>query len=616
MSSFRQVPFLLLLLPLMAGIVVWRYVSPLSFYGAEPSCIEIEGEYRLWLTTLPQKGDRTYRVEGVLQEISSKAPQTKVKCYIACDSLSGQLRRGDKLIVHTTPRHQNRGNPYEFDYDGWLRGQGIAAVCYVRSGEWQKISHEPIKGLKAAAESCQRWIVSRFQLVDIEGEELGIVSALVAGDKFYLQPETRQRWSVAGASHVLAVSGLHVGIVYGSLEWLLTLFGLFPVLYHQKWRRWLNMIVLLTALWIYAFVTGLSPSVIRACVMFSLFAFSRALGRDSNTYNILFAAAFLTLLFSPQSLFNISFQLSYSAVLSIVFFHKQFGTLCHPRFFVLKWAWELLLVSVSAQIGTLPFTLYYFSQTANYFALTNFFIIPMAQLLLYTVILFLPLSFCVAGKWIGWLLAKELWLTNEVLDAIGKLPGASLQVSIPLPVAGMLVLFVLLSGAWLVYRRWQWIVAMVLAGVMIVFLQWNHLSQISGSEELTVFNSSPYNVIVIREGRELTIVTDSVSSAERLTENYRKKLMITQLNYTDVSEEAIYSFVFQDESYLWIRRDIFDNKKLTESISCKHLYISELLPWHQDALQSIRYDDILLLPAMPNWQKEKNMLIAAENLAE
>ncbi len=610
MKLFRKVPFLLLLLPLMAGIIVWRYVAPVSFYGAAPAYMDEERYFLLQVTSVPREFNRTIRFEGVVQPIPDSLcsryddTHSRTLCTLERDFSALLITQGDRLVVHTALRHSNRGNPDEFDYDEWLALRGIASVCYVRADEWKPIGHTDLHSLVATAERLQHRLSGLLQEAGIQGDDLGVLAALTLGDKFYLSADTRRQWAAAGASHVLAVSGLHTGIVYGAVLMLLTVFGLYPVQYGQRWRRWMNAVLIVLCLWVYAFLTGLSPSVVRASLMFSLFAVGAALNRDTNTYNIIFAAAFLTLVFSPRSLFSVSFQLSYAAVLSIVFFYKQLSPLCHSRFKLLRWVWDLFIISVAAQIGTLPFTLYYFSQTANFFALTNFFIIPAAQLMLYTAILYFPLAGTLVGSWVGWGLRGEVGIVNRVMGEIESWPYATANVGITFPVAAGLVCVALLVAVWLEHRRWQWLFPLAATLLSVVALQSCHLYHIAHTQEMVIYNTSRYNLVFVQNGRQCMLLTDSAEAALRVSEPHRKKQMLNEPEVIDISGKDMFSFNYKGRNYLWLLGDAFKDRTLMQNADCDVLLLSYLPPWQHFQIEHIHRTETILMPALPSWQRQ------------
>ena len=251
-------------------------------------------------------------------------------------------------------------------------------------------------------------------------EERAVVNALLLGDKRELDPELRQGYANTGAMHILAVSGMHVGIIYLFLEFLLS--------FLKKWRHGIRIqsVILLLMIWLYALITGLSPSVFRAAIMISFIIVARATHRYTQMFNTLALSMLFILLFNPALLYGVGFQLSYLAVLGIMVLYKPIKRVIP----VTNWAgdklWSLAAVSLAAQTGTFPLVLHVFQQFPNYFLLTNLLIAPLASLIMYTGIGVLAGSFV---PWIfegvSWLLNLLVWILNQVIHFIDQLPGTT-----------------------------------------------------------------------------------------------------------------------------------------------------------------------------------------------
>lgn len=271
------------------------------------------------------------------------------------------------------------------------------------------------------APTANRWqaaLVERYRSMGLTGDALGTVSALTLGYKGDLDRGVIQSFQRSGAAHVLAVSGLHTGLVYAMIVFLITLGKKIKPLYESTFWRALQSVLILLLLWGYAVLTGLSPSVVRSALMLTLVEIARFCARPPLTLNIVLFSAALILAFRPSDLFNVSFQLSYSAVISIVAFSPLFT---QHRF-------DLVWVSMAAQLGTIPFTLYYFHQLSNYFLLTNLIVLPLA-----TILVPLGLATLVLGTvpYLGtvlvWCLQKGTELMLIAVDWVQSLPGAFVQ---------------------------------------------------------------------------------------------------------------------------------------------------------------------------------------------
>lgn len=271
------------------------------------------------------------------------------------------------------------------------------------------------------APTANRWqaaLVERYRSMGLTGDALGTVSALTLGYKGDLDRGVIQSFQRSGAAHVLAVSGLHTGLVYAMIVFLITLGKKIKPLYESTFWRALQSVLILLLLWGYAVLTGLSPSVVRSALMLSLVEIARFCARPPLTLNIVLFSAALILAFRPSDLFNVSFQLSYSAVISIVAFSPLFT---QHRF-------DLVWVSMAAQLGTIPFTLYYFHQLSNYFLLTNLIVLPLATILVPLGLATLVLGMVpYLGTVLVWCLQKGTELMLIAVDWVQSLPGAFVQ---------------------------------------------------------------------------------------------------------------------------------------------------------------------------------------------
>lgn len=328
------------------------------------------------------------------------------------------IRYGDILLVAGSPHMVSAAkNPYEFDYASFLRLSHIYHQQLVAGEKIAFLGHQPPNLIKAwsfqVLRYCQCLLSQQIQTPSARA----VINALVLGQKDNLPTVVRSAYSETGTMHVLAVSGLHVGMLY----WLLNLFlhGLKSLSY----VRWLSPFIALSTLWFYAFITGLSPSVLRATLMFSLVIWAPMLGRSSNIYNTLAASAFLLLFWNPNWLFSVSFQLSYLAVLGIVYLQPRIYAWWSFSSWALNKLWLLASISLSAQIATAPVSIYYFHQFPNYFILANWVVVPAALL-----ILCLGLGVLMTGFWaslsgfLAWILEHVVNGVNTFLSSVQTLP--------------------------------------------------------------------------------------------------------------------------------------------------------------------------------------------------
>lgn len=318
------------------------------------------------------------------------------RCYIWKDEHSQQLRAGDDLMVRISDGQFVR-------YDGWRRG----------GDGWNNIGH--LQRLRIKALMLRERLLIRLRVNDDDDEAQALIAAMVLGDKSALTPELRNRYSITGASHVLALSGLHLSIIY----LLLTRLTL------GRRRSWLIQIVVLTAVWTYALLTGLPTSLIRAATMITVYGLFSLGGRRRASLNILCFTAIIMLLADSSALFDVGFQLSFMAMLGILLFTPLMESWMSARWMmehrILSWVLSLLMVSVAAQMGTAPLVAYYFGRFSTWFLVTNLIVIPLTTLLLYAALasFILPV--------IGGVAVTIAHVMNKALDTMTTWPLASIE---------------------------------------------------------------------------------------------------------------------------------------------------------------------------------------------
>ena len=304
---------------------------------------------------------------------------------------------------------------------------------------------------KKEPNAVQEQLYGRLAAAGLRGDELATVGALTLGYKEELGKELRRHFQASGAAHVLAVSGLHTGIIYGVLLWLLTLGGHVKPRYENRAGRWTISLVIISVMWFYAWLTGMTPSVVRAVLMVTIFEVGRMAYRQAISLNTIAAAAVLILLVKPTDLWSASFQLSFTATAAIVLFAKHMELYLRRKEWLGTWKGRLfdwiagtIIISIAAQLGTLPLTMYYFGQMSNYFLLTNLIVLPLATFL----VPFGLLSIALGGSWLGLIVSKATWALawamNHSVEWIEHLPGSLTYVSVSLPM--VIVYYILFCG--------------------------------------------------------------------------------------------------------------------------------------------------------------------------
>ena len=312
---------------------------------------------------------------------------------------------------------------------------------------------------KQAPNTMQQRLYQRLAEAGLEGDELATVGALTLGYKQDLNKELKHHFQASGAAHVLAVSGLHTGIIYGLVLWLLTLGERLRPLHENRFGRWTISLIIMAVMWAYAWLTGMTPSVVRAVIMVCMIEISRMAYRNPISLNAIASAAVFILIFRPTDLWSVSFQLSFAATTAIVLCAKGFEGWFSRKYLsgwtgrIVAWITGTVIVSLAAQLGTLPITIYYFHQVSAYFLLTNLIVLPLATLLVPFGLATIALGGTWAGQWIGKATEALAWLMNHSVGWIESLPGSTF----PAHTNGYLIAlyYVLLIGFYFVALRKQ-----------------------------------------------------------------------------------------------------------------------------------------------------------------
>ena len=377
--------------------------------------------YHGTVNTYPAERERTYRLELTLTD--SLYHDRNIYLYLPKDSAARAVEPGQMIVFDgkiNKPSSEGAG----FDYASFLLSYGISGTLRVQSKDWAVIPASGRLGLKARCVRFRHSIIDKYREWGLRGNALAVASAVTLGEKKELSDGLKEVYSTSGVSHVLAVSGLHVGIMCWFLYLLLPSF---------LFRRvgWLRELIVMGLLWAYAFAIGLPVSITRSLIMFSVVAVCRAVNRENSALNSLGIAALLMIVANPSAVFDMSFQLSFSAVLFIVLFTPLFLEIYKSRTFIGRYFWRVTALSLAAQIGTAPIIMYHFSKFSTYVLAANLFVVP---------VMFLVVALAMSLWLTGWFPAvRELtvnvltWLIDaltSVLTRITALPYSNLELSI------------------------------------------------------------------------------------------------------------------------------------------------------------------------------------------
>lgn len=356
----------------------------------------------------------------------------KIRASILCNERDGRARRlsvGDGMrIVSELREPENYHADSNFDYRRWMSVHGFVATTFLLPSSWQSLpvsldSLSRTDRISLRAMRMRESLLSRIHsLRGMSAEERAVVAAMTLGDKSGLTVELKETYSVTGASHVLALSGLHLGIIY----FILTL------LFSRRRVHAMGQAAVVVTIWGYVFMVGLPASAVRAATMFSLCSLVSMLNRDRMSLNTISFAAVVMLAANPLYLWDVGFQMSFMAVIGILVFYNPFYRCLSVRRVwgvrMFRRLWALTSVSVAAQLGVAPLIAYYFGRFSCYFILTNIIAVPLTTLIIYfTFILFALTPLPVLQGWAGEVLLRLVSWLNGGLELIASLPGASID---------------------------------------------------------------------------------------------------------------------------------------------------------------------------------------------
>jgi competence protein ComEC len=368
----------------LASFVVLGYLNAHLFQlGQSPrwSSADLQKitQYTAKVISKPAKTSKTFKYEVIIEQVKSDKQwldfSYRALLYVVTDKVPN-FEYGERLLVKGRPEYIGKQtNPHAFDYAKYMRLRGIHLQSYSNVNNYLMIGSNQHFSLKMYSMLVGDYLEKKLTTLITSARELEMIKAMVLGRREEVSSEMEYVYRSTGTAHILAVSGLHVGIIF------LVISGIFRSLKRKPWR-WIYYSLVVTGIWSFAFVTGSSPSVLRASLMLSVIIIAELLGRKSNVYNSIFVSAFALLIYNPNLLFSVSFQLSYAAVLGIVYLYKRIYKLLYVKGAIADFFWKISALSLSVQITTFPITIYYFHQFPTLFLITNMIAIPTATMVI------------------------------------------------------------------------------------------------------------------------------------------------------------------------------------------------------------------------------------------
>ncbi len=452
-----------------------------------------------------------------LSDSSRKIPVSgRALCYLEKTDSALALNYNDELIIPANFADiANPSNPDEFNYKRYMSFHGIYQQAYIPSGDWQLGPHHAKKWFYLFTDRLRIRFSNILEKYLGHGNEFKVAAALILGERGLLDKDLIRAYSGAGAMHVLAVSGLHIGLVYGLL-WIL--FSRLPII---KKKEGLKGLLLLSGIWLYASLTGLSASVSRAAIMLTFIIGGNVLNRYTSLFNSIVASAFVLTLYNPYYITEVGFLLSYLAVSGIVLLQPKLYRLLYFRWWIIDKIWALSCVSISAQLATFPVALLFFHQFPLYFLFSNLIVIPVATIILYIGISLFALNWI---PWVSYLIGHVLYffvfVLNQSIDSINSLPSALIS-GLQISKIETILIFItmLLLGLFIARNQFR----MLLGGLLSMFLLFFSISlsrfEQKEQKEFIIYSIPRYTAFQFISGNESYFIADT-----GLTNNQDKML--------------------------------------------------------------------------------------------
>jgi len=464
--------------------------------------------YKGYIDSPSEEKPNTHKYDFVVEAVKTDSNWQKAhgRIYLYIKKDSTTLSYGDQLLVKGNPDEISEPmNPGEFNYKRFLSFNNVYHQDYL-TYNFSVIGHEVPNPILKRAYELRAKASSILTTYLGDSRENNIAQALVLGVKDGLDREIEHAYSASGAMHVLAVSGLHVGIIYG----IILLF--FKPFRKTKVRNWLLAIFSLIILWSYALVTGFSPSVLRAVTMFSFIAVAQASGRNTNIYNTLAASGFILLLFDPYLIMSVGFQLSFLAVFGIVYIQPRLYNAIEVDNYWLDQVWAITAVSIAAQIATIPLTLLYFHQFPTFFLVSNLAVIPGAFVILCSGLLLLFVSpFPALAELVGWLMQKLIYIVNFIVFEISEIPYSQItDIEITTLQAWFIIGCILCILFLFRLKKLEYLIYTAVLASSFALVEFTQTLEAKRQNKITIYRVNKHTAIDFTKGTKSHLFTDSV----------------------------------------------------------------------------------------------------------
>ena len=554
----------------------------------------------------------------------SKLNNEKVILFLKNDSNYLPPNYNDFIIIKANIKQiDSPKNPEQFNYKKYLYYKDILNGAYVKQGAWRVIENKGFS-IYRFANDIRNLLISKLSLFNINGKNKAIISAISLGKRDDIDSYTNEQFSNAGVMHILAVSGMHVGIVF------LILISIFKPFMRLKKGKVIIYISIVIILWIYALITGLTPSVVRAVLMFSLVSIGKAFDKSHNVYNTIFASAFILLLIDPFYIFQVGFQLSYLAVIGIIFFQPKIASLIKTNNRLFNYFWGIVSVSLAAQLATAPITLLYFHKFPVYFLISNIAVmLNVSVILIVSFVFFATYYIPYVNEFFAKILDYSTYALNFSVEEVNKLPYPIID-NINWNILYTLLSYaIILLASFYLIKRNKYIFSSFIFLLFILFFFLNYTHYVNSiNKEISFFSINKHAIIGFTANNKTSLLID------KNYKNLKKDIKFNVADYITnngsvINKTGLINYIKKDQKYNLYRRNnfikyfdksiyVYNGEKIydtTKTINLDYLVIQKYKYWNFDnVLTKFKPKNIILSSTLwPNNIKKLDSIFNTQN---
>ncbi len=548
-----------------------------------------KGQFAKGIISKPlEEKEKTYKtvvaVEQIIDSLNKMIPVSgNLLVYIQKDSTLANLSIGDEVLFHLKSKEvDGTKNPGQFDYKNYLQHKSIYQQQYLTKAEITLIQKHKTLWFKRISHSIGMYVQSILRKYIPKQENFALADGILLGHRADIDVELYNAFAYTGILHILSVSGLHVGIIYGMLVFLLSF-----IKDKNKKIKIAKFVFIVGFIWIFTFVTGFSAACVRAAILFSLMNFGKLSKEHVTNLNLLAGSALLQLLIDPNNLFDIGFQLSYLAMLGLFIFTKPIYALYYSNNKLIDSIWQLWSASIAAQLFTVPLSIYYFGNFPTYFLLANIFAIPLSAVILWLSVGLGMFSFIpFIANIIGWLDSLVISIFIQLTYFFSSLPlGKLYNLYISKVQLVILLIAILLLAFFVIQRKVKFVIACMSLFLVSIFISYAYNIRQVGKQELILYSVPKHFVLALnKNGQQFIYSKDSlpqktidysIKNSHRIyrISDYQTILLKDSLNTKEVMSDKDVLLV-QNKSFYFLKKD--NTRKVFPSpLKVDYLVLSE-----------------------------------------